>query len=262
MTSFRITCLLLLTLLSSCSWNPKITLPEKADKNFEQFFTLLREKKFDAIAERFDPKEDTALIKSECQKMATPIPDGVPLSAKVVEFRFNIFKPFDGGDAKSSYNITKEYEFPSTWIVLNLSYAETGDSLTYTGMRLYSFNSSLAEQNRFELQGKSPIAYAVLLLAIIVPLFIIYSLVKCVRTPIKRKWLWLIFILLGFGTFQVNWSTGAFSFNPFFIQLFGAAASRMLYGPWIIGVSVPVGAIVFLLKSRKLKSASETPPIP
>ena len=38
----------------------------------------------------------------------------------------------------------------------------------------------------------------------------LYALVLCIRTRnVKSKWLWILFILVGFGAVQANWTTGA-----------------------------------------------------
>jgi hypothetical protein len=36
-------------------------------------------------------------------------------------------------------------------------------------------------------------------------------------------------------------------------QLFSASATAAYFGPWIVSVSLPVGAVLFLIKRRKLE---------
>ena len=90
----------------------------------------------------------------------------------------------------------------------------------------------------------------------------------------KRKWLWIISSsLIGIGKVTMNWSTGklsliqetvnatgghSYNFDFLSFQLFGASAFAQPYGPWILSVSLPFGAILFLLKRKSL--AGGTPP--
>jgi hypothetical protein len=67
----------------------------------------------------------------------------------------------------------------------------------------------------------------------------------------RRKWLWIIFILIGFGKLSLNWTTGQILFNPlsFYVQLFSVAVIKHgPYAPWIFSISIPLGAIIFFLK--------------
>ncbi|HEY2345365.1 MAG TPA: hypothetical protein VGH80_05700 [Xanthomonadaceae bacterium] len=103
--------------------------------------------------------------------------------------------------------------------------------------------------------GKSLVQYLVLTCAILAVLLTFYALLACVRTKLSgRKWPWILFILVGFGQVAVDWTTGAGNIQVLWIQLFSAGAVAQLHGPWIISASVPVGAIVFLLRRKKLSA--------
>lgn len=79
----------------------------------------------------------------------------------------------------------------------------------------------------------------------------IYALVRAMRTPgLRRRRLWLIFILVGFGELAVDWSTGVLSLKLLALQLCSAAALAPLYGSWSVAVCLPLGALVFLLRPR------------
>jgi hypothetical protein len=86
-----------------------------------------------------------------------------------------------------------------------------------------------------------------------VPLLIIVALIICIRSRIRRKWLWIIFILLGFIRFRFDWASGHFDVQPVSVALFGASFFRPSpYAPWILGFAIPVGAIIFLISRRRL----------
>jgi hypothetical protein len=79
----------------------------------------------------------------------------------------------------------------------------------------------------------------------------IYALVTCVRTTVTpTKWLWILLILPGVGKVSVNWTTGDWQVMPLAIQLLSASALSSRYGPWVVAVSFPLGAILFLLRRR------------
>jgi hypothetical protein len=119
--------------------------------------------------------------------------------------------------------------------------------------------------------GKGATQYAILSLAVLAPLFSLYVFLLCIKTRMgKKKWLWLIFIVLGIGKLGVNWTTGQVLFTPLAIQLPPAGANAQLYGPWLVYVSIPLGAIIFLIMRKKLvgpvqqtqQGALGTPPPP
>ncbi|HAI69239.1 MAG TPA: hypothetical protein DCM38_07375, partial [Gammaproteobacteria bacterium] len=62
----------------------------------------------------------------------------------------------------------------------------------------------------------------------------------------------LIFILFGFVNVTVNWTTGGINIDPLSILLLGAGFRKVgLYGPVLISVAIPLGAIIFMIKRKK-----------
>jgi hypothetical protein len=97
--------------------------------------------------------------------------------------------------------------------------------------------------------GRSIWHYLFLLLTIVVPLFCIVSATVCLRSKVRRKWLWIMFILFGFVSFQLNWTTGQIVLEPLSLQFLG---SSIAYGPWMISFSLPLGGFLVLLLRKKL----------
>jgi hypothetical protein len=96
---------------------------------------------------------------------------------------------------------------------------------------------------------------------ILVPLFILLMMIVCIASRVRRRWLWIIFILLGcFVQFEVNWSSGQWSVKPLNLVLLGAGFYRFgVYGPWILHFALPVGAIVFLICLPSLLRKDRSP---
>nr|MDP9126725.1 hypothetical protein [Pseudomonadota bacterium] len=151
-----------------------------------------------------------------------------------------------------------EYEFPKKWVAGTVMLLEKDKVETIGGISAYALPDSLENLNKFRLSGKPMTSYVMLALTCIVPVFVLYVLVLCAKTPIpKRKWLWVLFVLLGFVTFQLNWTDGSLRVVPLSFQLFAAGVSSPgPYSPTILSLSIPLGAIVFLLRRKKL-TASE-----
>jgi hypothetical protein len=197
---------------------------------------------FDVDPSIWNPNVHKALV-----RMASAIPSGDPISKKLVGVNT------DSSAGVSETGITFEYEFPRQWLLINVVTRNKGGQVTITGFRVNAIPDSLEHANRFRMGGKGGRYYLVLALAVFMPLFSLYALVRCLRAnPLKRKWLWIAFILVGFSTFSLNWSSGLWSFRPLSVQLFSASAFQPLYGPWSLSVSLPVGAIVFLILRRRL----------
>jgi len=65
--------------------------------------------------------------------------------------------------------------------------------------------------------------------------------------------LWIIFILFGFVTFSLNWTTGEFEIQLISIKLFGVGIIKLgIIAPWIVSFSIPIGAIIFWIKRKKV----------
>jgi hypothetical protein len=150
-----------------------------------------------------------------------------------------------------------EYQFADEWLLANVVTKKTGDATTITGFFVKPIPRSLENENNFTLSGKSASQYAALFLAIFAPLFCLYAFVICIRTKIeKRKWLWLVLTLVGAGALNLNWTTGQGSFTLFSLYLLSAAVNAAPYGPWILHISLPLGAMLFLGLRENLEKSS------
>lgn len=169
----------------------------------------------------------------------------------------------DLGSGKSKTDLTYEIHYRDAWVAGDVLLTKSPDWTFVEGSHFSPIRDSLAVLYRFSLAGKSPLHYAVFALAIVIPVFILFALGVCIRTRVRRKWLWIIFILLGVCAFQFNWSTGSCSFNPASVNVLGAAYfSSSPYSPTIFTLAFPLGAVIFLLGRRRLvASAAPSPPV-
>ena len=232
----------------------KFTPPED-ESTARSYFDQLRTGNFDQIASDLDTSLADSNVRDKLSEMASIIPAETPISVKVVGA--HIFRGKEG----STTSITLEYQFPSKWLLVEVTTRKDGGVSTIVGFHVAPESDSLENLNRFTLVGKSAIQYLILTLAIGSLAFSFYVLVLCIRTKdVNRKWLWMLFILAGVEKVAVNWNTGQMTFGFLAINVPSATASHDLYGPWTIGVCLPLGAILFLHRQRKLKIAAESMP--
>lgn len=213
------------------------------------YIEKLRNRDFTVIEKVMDPSIAGQLEGGVLAKMADLFPKGEPTSAKLVGAnRFSTDK--DG----TTLNLTYEFQFGDRFLLTNVATKTKEGVETIVGFRVQPLPLSLEAQNRFTLSNKTALQYAVLAAAVASALFTLYALVICVRTKLaRRKWLWILFILFGFGKIMVNWTTGAWDFRILSFQLFSAAAFADYFGPWIISVALPIGAAVFLNRRKTLE---------
>jgi hypothetical protein len=246
----RIPCLVLsLLLVSGCDLQAMFDrfIPKEYADFSTEFLSLFQKEDFAAIEKSLDPKLAGPGLRPRLEQMAGAFPKETPKSVRVLGS-----ESFTRNDV-TTVNMTVEYEYSRTWVLATLRFAKTNDTKVVTGANVRQIPESLEYTNRFALQGKSTRHYLMLAATILVPLFVVYALVLAIRTPIpKRKWLWIAFILLGVATFSLNWTTGAGNVVPVSVQLLGASFAKMgPAAPVVLSVSIPLGAIIFLMKRRR-----------
>jgi hypothetical protein len=245
--------ILALMILSGCNQNEESLLkkytPPEDETIATNYIALLRHGRFESIEKDLDPRIKNDLARDTLVRMAQAIPSPDPISVKVIgahQFRTSdLYK----------INLSFEYQFPSQWMLINVATQRKGGITTIVGFNVYPLSDSLENLNKFALFGKAFLQYATLAFAILIPIFTLYALVLCFRTKIvKRKWLWLIFVLMGIGKITVNWTTNQWNFATLTFQILGSSAFAPPYGAWLISVSLPLGAIVFLFRRKTLST--------
>ena len=78
-------------------------------------------------------------------------------------------------------------------------------------------------------------------------------LVECCYSPLKPKWAWILFILVGFGaiSFYLEPSAGMnFEFLSVHVPI-AELAKNPLWDPWRVTLTLPLGMLVFLYRNRE-----------
>jgi hypothetical protein len=245
-----------LALLAGCSVAAAIDkmAPVDVQEASKKAIGDLRERRFGEVnavlAARLHGEDNGAAF----TKMADSFPGEPEKSFKPVGYYVN------GGTGGTRYDITYELEFSQRWVLVQLSWIREAGQLRIVTFRASPMAQSIEAFNAFTLRGKRAPHYLVLILGIIACSLSLYALVKCIRTKnLRRKWLWIPFILLGWGTFFVGWPTGQWSVALLHFQILSFSVSSMP-GQLTLGASVPVGAVVFLDRLKRRRKAEAALP--
>jgi len=240
---------LLAALLSGCDFTglAERFIPEAEAEFAKAHFELLRLGDVDQVVAELNSQIVDDSVREKIEAVVEYVPDDEPLGFEVVGANTHLAN----GTRTVTLNI--QYEYPDQWLVFTISVDSSNEPFKVNSINANLLEQSLAEINAFHLTQNGPIGILLVILGAAVPVFCIVVFVVCLRTPIpKGKWRWAIFTLLGVMTYQINWTTGQMGFTPMHIQLLGAGFARSgFYGPWVLGVSIPFGALVFLLKRKK-----------
>jgi hypothetical protein len=243
----RLLCLTLMFLLAACSQQElmeKFSTPQD-QAEARHYIDLLRAGNFVEIEKGADSSISHAAFQTELPKMAAVFPDGQPRSITLVGAQRRSIN----GDA--SVTTTLEYAFDGKWVLATVTIRDPDNARKLFAFKVNPEHESVLTANRFELSGKSPMQYFVLFGTIAGFTLTLWALIACCFTKMPRKGWWIVFILLGLGDLGLNWTSGEWTFHPVYLQLFSASFMKPLYGPLEISCSLPLGAILFLLRRRR-----------
>ncbi|MBK9989586.1 MAG: hypothetical protein IPP19_02320 [Verrucomicrobia bacterium] len=244
---------LTVALLSACK--PGITIESFADDEKEQMAQRYIQRLIDGdtttLSQELHPSLRSGNELTQINQMRTLIPAGSPNVTNLVGY--NLFKTAD----IRRYNLTYQFGYGSKWVLINAAWNELPDgNRQIVGMSVYPLPEPLQQTHAFTFKRARLLHYAFLTAAILLPIFSILTLIVCIRTKLaRRKWLWIVFILFGLGQLSLNWTTGQLGLSLLSFQLFsGGAMTSSIYSPWIVSVSLPVGAVLFWIFRNKLKN--------
>jgi hypothetical protein len=235
----------------------KIMTPPEAESSARYYVDLLRQGKFDQIKSDLDPGVVDSNLRDELTQMAALFPAENPESVKVVGVDLS------NGQGYSKTEITLEYQFPGKWLLVSFATQNTKNMSGIVKFRVAPSADSLENLHRFTLVGKGAVQYSILALAVCSGTFSLYALLVCVRTKdLKLKWLWMLVVLVGVEKVAVNWETGQLTFGILAIYIPNYFVNHVPYGPYTVGVCIPLGAFLFFRRQKKLRISGESMPLP
>jgi hypothetical protein len=234
-----------LILFCSMLWLSKIVVPafapHDADKYARSFIESLRTGNFDEARRQLD----VSLRGEETDKGIRAVHDLFSKGGSLLEINLITFKTISSTD-KPRTDLYYQLHFQGYWAGGEVDVGAKDGTYSVLAIRFRQIPDSEVEMYRFSLLGKSAFHYVILACCIIIPVFILYTLVVCISTRIRWKWLWIVFILCGLTHFIFDWSTGDWDVKFASVVLFGSDFTTG--GPetsWILGFGLPFGAIFF-----------------
>lgn len=198
------------------------------------------------VRSRLVPEAHTPDLDANMAKLLEQIPKARPSRVRLVGYRSN---HIIGGPTR--YLLTFESFYPQGNLLTGVTIrsADDGNGFRLEGVNVQKLAAPLDVMNAFTLRGKSRLHYVFLALALLALGITATAMVAWARAGrIPRRWLWMAAILLGLGKIGVQWTTGALIAQPLSLQLFSVAAVKEgPFGPWLFSVSIPFGAIAFLI---------------
>jgi|GEM_PF-828404 hypothetical protein len=210
------------------------------------YVDLLSQDRFEEVEAGLDPTMKNGETRETLASMAELFPSR-PISRKTVDA--NVVH----GRDSSITSISLEYEFaPRGWLLAQVVIQTRDGVKVISGFHVVPISAPIEVMNEFTFADKGFSQYAGLCLSILVSIFSLYSLVLCIRTPIgKKKWAWLVLIAVGGFRLTLNRTTGQWFFTPLAVQVPPVMMFCSPYGPWMVQIAAPVGAIAFLLSRRR-----------
>lgn len=229
--------------------------PQQEVALVKQLFAQLAARDYESVEKQLDPSLQTPTLRGALEDVAGQFPAGPPLSIRIIGSRTQFTTD------TTIHDLTLEYEYSGSWLIGNAVLRSSGASRSFIAFRVTPRAQSLVSENAFSLGGKSPAHYLVLLGVVLIPLFVLIVLVLCIRTKsLKRKWAWILFVLLGLVQFSFNWTTGEWSVQPIAVLLFGSGfASAGPAAPLVFSLGLPVGAMVFMTRWLRRERTIEPP---
>lgn len=138
------------------------------------------------------------------------------------------------------------------WALVEAASQTSGDRTFLTGIYVQPLKDDPKRLNGFDLATAGAAQWGVLLAAIAAFGTTVAALIRIRRSGLfERRWLWTIGSLFGVMLLRVNWTTREVGFEPLYLQLFSASALKQpIFAPWIISASLPLVAIIALMKKR------------
>jgi len=233
--------------LSGCDRTSQLERKEPEDVlRTKTYFDLLRAGKYDEVEKTLDPAIKDEEFRVTFDALVGSIPADNPSSVQttVAERRC--------GEEYCMVHIVVEYQYTNELLLFNVAFRHSGTQVSTVGIHIRTIPKPLIVANEFRLSKAGTNQYAILFAVVLAVLFSLYAFLECVRSNLGlRKWIWVPFILFGVSRIGVNWATGKLDFQIAAIQLISASAYKeQPYGPWMLYVSLPLGALLFVATHR------------
>jgi hypothetical protein len=211
--------------------------------------SLVRHGRTDEALARMEPSLRTPATRSSLKEIEHSFPEGEPI--RVDTIGGGVLTNMSTGERMA--NFTFQFQYASAWLLANVVVRTAGSERSARGFHVRALPDSLRRLNAFTWRRKSFRHFALAALAVVAFATSVAGVVACARSRIRRKPLWLLVSAFGVGQVMIDWTTGTTASRPFSVQLLSVGIQRANeFAPWILSISVPVGAILFFSLQQKL----------
>ena len=213
---------------------------------------------FDWIESQLDSGIGNSTSRSELERIADELPSGDIVDVQRIGWQISA-----STSGPRTAAVSAQYTYPaSKWVLASATLIGEPDNLRIVGLHVQRLPAPLATIYAFNFRGKSPLHFAFLFLATAAAGLSLFAFVRCLRTrDLRLKWLWALLIVVGFCKFSIQWASGEVSASPISFSVPSAMLQRNgLVGPWTLSFGLPVVAVVFLSRRRKLPPKPPEPP--
>lgn len=185
---------------------------------------------------------------------------GDDVELECVGYRKNTMYALSQRDRPPKTFVWADYQLRSStgYSLLQVQLEGTEVALEIVRFNLQNLPGNLAELNAWRFSGKPLQNYLVLGSGLLSLACIGYALYRCARSQVRRKWLWMLFVVSALGQVSVVWTNGEVDFRVLHLQFFGLAATKASsHAPWVFAAGFPLGALLLLRKLRRMKQQTE-----
>lgn len=207
-----------------------------------------------SLAKKFPP-DVAAGMQSVTAELHEMLPARMA-SIKLVDARFTK-QTLDQDAAVRRTQLLYELSGDGQYVLAEAVIDTAGNRQIMAGFHMRPVDRPVSEIGQFQISGKPPAHYVMLLAMVLAIGATIAALIKLWRSGLfARRWLWTLGCLVGFTSLHLDWSSGVWSFQPLSFKLLSASALRQgALAPWVLGVSVPLVAIIVLLRRKEPEGA-------
>jgi hypothetical protein len=220
-----------------------------------RYVALFQDRAYPALEMGMDPSIRDPQIRTKIVQMAGAFPEGEPKSVQVIASTARV-----SGNTTTS-TLSFQYQYPSRSVVADVVVERKGQAPVIKGVHVEPLREPIERLNRLTFAGKTRRHVAAFAVVALVLLFVAYTAVLAVRTPAPSlQWVWVMVVFLGVGRFAFNWTTGGITITPMTVHILGAGLGRgSIYEPFMLTISLPVGAIVYLIQRREWRRRPAQP---
>jgi len=251
--------------LCGCSWQESLHKFAADEDTFARgYLDLMRSGDRDRARALLDPPGRESASDEMFAKLRGVLDRGTPQEATLIGAQVVTDARTGVRRARLEYQLHDGSGFVLADFIIRRAASET----VVETLHLEPLPGDLREIHRLRIGDKGALHWLMLLAVAGEIALMVYALVRCAMTPLRRrKWMWILFVLCGFGGLTFNWTNGAIDYRILNVQLFGIGFSKGgPYAPWLLSLSLPVGALVFLARRRHLvamaTAAASPPPAP